>query len=95
MRLRIGLERQEPAELDRELSARPDLAQELGTKVAVGNDVDVATWAEFALGAGRGATRSSACSGEQAWEGADPRRQELGRARLGRRMATWWSGAVA
>ena len=31
----------------------PNLAQDLGTKVAVGNDVDVATWAEFALGAGR------------------------------------------
>jgi glucokinase len=31
----------------------PSLARELGTKVAVGNDVDVATWAEFVLGAGR------------------------------------------
>jgi glucokinase len=32
----------------------PDLGQELGTKVAVGNDVGVATHAEFELGAGRG-----------------------------------------
>jgi glucokinase len=31
----------------------PELASELGTKVAIGNDVQVATDAEFALGAGR------------------------------------------
>ena len=31
----------------------PTLAEELGTTVKVGNDVDVATWAEFALGAAR------------------------------------------
>ena len=31
----------------------PALASELGTKVAIGNDVQVATDAEFALGAGR------------------------------------------
>ncbi len=32
----------------------PSLAQSFGTPVAVGNDVDVATWAEYVLGAGRG-----------------------------------------
>jgi glucokinase len=32
----------------------PSLSQTLGTRVAVGNDVDVATWAEYVLGAGRG-----------------------------------------
>jgi glucokinase len=32
----------------------PNLAQALGTNVAVGNDVDVATRAEYELGAGRG-----------------------------------------
>ncbi len=32
----------------------PSLSQSFGTKVAVGNDVDVATWAEYVLGAGRG-----------------------------------------
>ena len=32
----------------------PNLSQALGTRVAVGNDVDVATWAEYVLGAGRG-----------------------------------------
>jgi glucokinase len=31
----------------------PNLAQTLGTRVVVGNDVDVATWAEYELGAGR------------------------------------------
>ena len=31
----------------------PELASELGTKIAIGNDVQVATDAEFALGAGR------------------------------------------
>ena len=30
-----------------------NLSQALGTQVAVGNDVDVATWAEYELGAGR------------------------------------------
>ena len=32
----------------------PDLGKRLGTRVEVGNDVQVATWAEFKLGAGTG-----------------------------------------
>jgi len=34
----------------------PELAQRFGTRVSLGNDVDVATQAEFALGAGREAS---------------------------------------
>ena len=48
------LERQEPARLERQLPARRDAAEALGTRVAVGNDVSVATHAESELGAGRG-----------------------------------------
>ena len=46
------------------------LAADLGVPVRIGNDVDVATEAEFRLGAGRGSGRCSACSGAPAWVAA-------------------------
>ena len=51
---RRRLRRPQPARLGRQLPARRNALQEaLGTEVRVGNDVQVATEAEFHLGAGR------------------------------------------
>ena len=86
-RHRSGHQRAQPARLGGRLRARRRRCRrELGPPVFVGNDVQVATDAEFELGAGKPYKSLLGVfwgTGRRRW--ADPRRQAVGRARRRRR----------
>ena len=91
-RSRDGRDRAQPARLADAYPLRDVLADALGTQVTLGNDVQVATDAEFALGAARRTRRSSACSGAPASAaGSSWTAKPVARPGRPARSATWWS----